>query len=691
MEKQEEEREVLEVVDKVKILKIINASKKGKSIKQIQKEIGENISQRAIKKILKELELEGKILIRNSKAYSIKKLNLIFGEFEKKKNYGFVNDIFIPPKWSNLAISGDLVIVKPIKKENGKIVGKIIKIVKKKHLFIGTYRNKKVYPDDKSLGISIEITKKSKKLKIEENSKVLFRLIRGKKLKASIVEVIGKIDEPDVDLKVVIKTYDLPMNFSKEVESEVDKIPENINFKNRLDLTNELIYTIDPIDAKDYDDAISVKKEGNYYILGVHIADVSHYVKFNSVIDLEARKRGTSVYLLNFVIPMLPHKLSNYLASLQPLKNRYAFSVIMKINKKGEIVETTFFKSIINSKARLTYEDAQALLENKEPWTGISKFADEGYIKIIRENLKLAEELSEIIREKRESEGSLDFDLPEPYFIFDENKNIINIIPKIRLKTHRIIEDFMISANVSVANFFSKNNIPAIYRIHDRPDPKKIKNFIIIAQNLLNIPISIPEKITSLEISKILKMVKNSDNEDLLTYLLLRSMARARYSIKNIGHFGLALKNYTHFTSPIRRYPDLMVHRILYSALKNKIDRSDEFLEMLEDIANHCSNMEEKADNAEWDLWEYKKLEFMKNKIGEIFEGVISGFSDEGIFVEIKEHLVEGIIKLDNIRIDENRYIAYVNGKTYKLGQKINVKVVKVIKEFKKLILDFAQ
>jgi ribonuclease R len=186
-------------------------------------------------------------------------------------------------------------------------------------------------------------------------------------------------------------------------------------------------------------------------------------------------------------------------------------------------------------------------------------------------------------------------------------------------------------------------------------------------------------------------MVKNSDNEDLLTYLLLRSMARARYSIKNIGHFGLALKNYTHFTSPIRRYPDLMVHRILYSALKNKIDRSDEFLEMLEDIANHCSNMEEKADNAEWDLWEYKKLEFMKNKIGEIFEGVISGFSDEGIFVEIKEHLVEGIIKLDNIRIDENRYIAYVNGKTYKLGQKINVKVVKVIKEFKKLILDFAQ
>ncbi|MEO0220056.1 MAG: ribonuclease R [candidate division WOR-3 bacterium] len=670
------------------IYKFIDSSKKAKTLKQIIKKIG--VPKEQVSKILKELELEGKIFKKYGKYYSLNKLGLIFGIFEKKKNYGFVNDIFIPPRYVNSAISGDLVIVKPLRKTEKRTVGKIIKIVKKKDLFIGTYKNNKIYPDDKTISTSLKLVKKSRKLKIEDNTKVLFRLLRGKKLRAEIVEIIGKIDEPDVDVKVVIKTYNLPLSFDKEVELEVEKIPEKVILtKNRIDLRDELIYTIDPIDAKDYDDAISVKKEKDYYILGVHIADVSHYVKFNSYLDLSARERGTSVYLVDFVIPMLPEKLSNYLASLQPSKDRYAFSVIMKINKYGEIIEAKFFKSVINSKARLTYEDAQALIENKEPYTGRSQFYNESYIEKIRENLKLALELSEIIREKRESEGSLDFDLPEPYFLKDEKGNIINIIPKIRLKTHMLIEDFMITANVAVANYFSKNNIPAIYRVHDRPDPRKIKNFITIARNLLNIDISLPEKITPLEISKILKLVKNSENEDLLTYLLLRSMAKAKYSVKNIGHFGLALKNYTHFTSPIRRYPDLMVHRILYSALKNKVNRSDEFIEMLEEIARHSSEMEERAENAEWDLWEYKKLEFMKDKVGEVFEGIISGFSDEGIYVEIKEHLVEGIIPVRDISIDENRYLAYSNSKVYKLGQKVNVKVIKVVKEFKKLVLNF--
>ncbi|MEO0143774.1 MAG: ribonuclease R [candidate division WOR-3 bacterium] len=673
---------------KREIYKFIDSSKKAKTLKQIIKKIG--VPKEQVSKILKELELEGKIFKKYGKYYSLNKLGLIFGIFEKKKNYGFVNDIFIPPRYVNSAISGDLVIVKPLRKTEKRTVGKIIKIVKKKDLFIGTYKNNKIYPDDKTISTSLKLVKKSRKLKIEDNTKVLFRLLRGKKLRAEIVEIIGKIDEPDVDVKVVIKTYNLPLSFDKEVELEVEKIPEKVILtKNRIDLRDELIYTIDPIDAKDYDDAISVKKEKDYYILGVHIADVSHYVKFNSYLDLSARERGTSVYLVDFVIPMLPEKLSNYLASLQPSKDRYAFSVIMKINKYGEIIEAKFFKSVINSKARLTYEDAQALIENKEPYTGRSQFYNESYIEKIRENLKLALELSEIIREKRESEGSLDFDLPEPYFLKDEKGNIINIIPKIRLKTHMLIEDFMITANVAVANYFSKNNIPAIYRVHDRPDPRKIKNFITIARNLLNIDISLPEKITPLEISKILKLVKNSENEDLLTYLLLRSMAKAKYSVKNIGHFGLALKNYTHFTSPIRRYPDLMVHRILYSALKNKVNRSDEFIEMLEEIARHSSEMEERAENAEWDLWEYKKLEFMKDKVGEVFEGIISGFSDEGIYVEIKEHLVEGIIPVRDISIDENRYLAYSNSKVYKLGQKVNVKVIKVVKEFKKLVLNF--
>ncbi len=681
----------MEVVTKLKnlIYKLVDSSKKPKTINQIIKKVEKEVLKKKVKQILKELEIEGKVVEIKGRFYSIKKNNLIFGEFDKKKNYGFVDNIFIPPKYVDSAISGDLVVVKPIKKEGDRWIGKIVKIVKKKELFIGTYKDDRIYPDDVSIANSLKLTKSSKKIKIENNTKVLFKLIRGKKLRASIVEVIGKIDEPDVDLKVIIKTYNLPLSFSKEVERELEKIEEEVLLRrNRVDLRDELIYTIDPIDAKDYDDAISVKKEDGYYILGVHIADIAHYVKFNSKIDLTARERATSVYLLDFVIPMLPHKLSNYLASLQPSKDRYAFSVIMRINSDGEIISSQFFKSVINSKARLTYEDAQALIENKLPHTGISQFSDDIYIKKIRENLKLALELSEIIREKREKEGSLDFDLPEPYFIRDEKGNIVNIVPKVRLKTHRLIENFMISANIAVANYLSRNNIPTIYRVHDRPDIRKIRSFIMIARNLLNLDISIPEKITSIEIARILNLVKGSENEDLLTYLLLRSMARAKYSTKNIGHFGLALKNYTHFTSPIRRYPDLMVHRILYAAIRNKIYKDDNFIELLEEIAKHSSFMEEKAEDAEWDLWEYKKLEFIKSKIGEVFEGIVSGFSYEGIFVEIKEHLVEGIVPFKNILIDENRYLAYVNNDIYKLGQKLFVKIVRVIKEFKKLILE---
>lgn len=688
MERQKEVLEVLEVViDKlrIRIYKIIHSSKKGKKMSEIHKLLKSKVSKSKLKSILKELEVEGKVFKKGNKFYSLKNLGLVFGVFRGKDGYGFVEDFIIPSRYRKGAISGDLVIVEPIEEGKIRTVGKIIKIVKRKELFIGTYRNGKVYPDDISIARSIKI---ENKVSLEDGVKVLFKVSRRRKLKAKIVEVIGKIDEPDVDLKVVIKTYNLPLSFEKEVEQEVEAISDKVVLsKNRLDLRDELIYTIDPMDAKDYDDAISIKKEGENYILGVHIADVSHYVRLNTNLDKSARSRATSVYLLDFVIPMLPYKLSNYLASLQPAKDRYAFSVIMKIDKYGNVLDRKFYKSVISSKARLTYEDAQEILENRKPKHEFTKFADDSYIGKVSENLKLARELSYILREKREKEGSLDFDLPEPYFVRNENGEIVDIIPKIRLDTHRIVEDFMILANMVVAEYFSKNNIPAIYRVHDRPNIKKIKNFIVIAKNILNIEIPMPEKITSLEISKILKKVKNSENEDLLTYLLLRSMAKAKYSTNNIGHFGLALKHYTHFTSPIRRYADLVVHRILYSSMKNKVNRSFDYIEELDEIAKHCSKMEEISEDAEWDLWESKKLDFMKNKVGEVFEAIVSGFSDDGIFVEIKEHLVEGIVPVDNINIDENRYLAYINSKVFTLGQKVKVKVIKVIKEFKKMTL----
>ncbi len=682
-----------------KIYRIIEESNKPLTVKQIAKKL----KTRNLKKVrlaLKDLILQGKVFEKKrGHYYSVKKAGFVVGEIERKPaGFAFLlvadgPDIFIPPNLVNGAVTGDIALVKPIRKtESGRIIGKVIGFVQRKVHFVGNYEDGYVIPDDKSLADRIKVLKKSIKKfgkRLENDVKVLFKLIRkGKRMRAEILEILGKKTDPDTDIKVVIKTHELPEEFPPKVLAEAEALPDEVVVsKKRLDLRDRLIYTIDPITAKDFDDAISVEKTDTGYILGVHIADVGFYVQWDTALDREARNRGTSVYLLNTVIPMLPHRISSYLASLKPNVDRYAFSVFMEMDRNGNLVSYKFARSVIRSKGRLAYEDAQSILEGGNVVTEVAEFAGEEEKRAIMENLKLALELAQKIRARRMEKGSLDFDLPEAEFVFDEEGNVIDIYPKERLDAHRLIEDFMISANVAVARFFSEKNLPTIYRVHDRPKKDRMERFVRIASGLLNIPMSLPEDITPLEIARILERVKGTKHEKLMTYLLLRSMARARYSIENKGHFGLALEHYLHFTSPIRRYPDLVVHRLLASALRKRPKKSEDWLLKLDTIANHSTLREEKADSAQWDIWDLKKIDFIQHHIGEQFEGVITGIVQEGVFVELIENLVEGFVPAKGLRMDADGITALdADGNRYRMGDRVVAKVLEADKDEKRVI-----
>ena len=687
-----------------KVYKVIEESSKPLTVRQIAKKLKvKNLKK--IRLALKDLMLQGKVFEkRRGYYYSVRKAGLVVGEIERKPaGFAFLlvsegPDIFIPPNLVNGAVSGDVALVKPIRKtEAGRIIGRVVGFVQRKLHFVGSYEDGYVIPDDKSLADRIKVLKKSIKKfgkRLENEVKVLFKLIRkGKRLRAEILEILGKKTDPDTDIKVVIKTHELPEDFPPKVLAEAEALSDEVVVsKRRLDLRDRLIYTIDPITAKDFDDAISVEKTETGYILGVHIADVGFYVPWDSALDREARNRGTSVYLLNTVIPMLPHRISSYLASLKPNVDRYAFSVFMEMDQEGNLLSYRFAKSVIRSKGRLAYEDAQSILEGGDVVTEVAEFAGEEEKKAIKENLKLALELAQKIRARRMEKGSLDFDLPEAEFVFDEEGNVIDIYPKERYDAHRLIEDFMISANVAVARFFSERNLPTIYRIHERPKKDRIERFIKIASGLLNMPISLPEDITPLEIARILERVKGTRHEKLMTYLLLRSMARARYSIENRGHFGLALENYLHFTSPIRRYPDLVVHRLLASALRKRPKKSGDWLLKLDTIANHSTLREEKADSAQWDIWDLKKIDFIRGHIGEEFEGIITGMVQEGIFVELVDNLVEGFVPIKGLRMDSDGITALdLEGNRYRMGDRVVAKVIEADKDEKKVIFSITK
>ncbi|MFN3505795.1 MAG: ribonuclease R, partial [Caldimicrobium sp.] len=472
-----------------------------------------------------------------------------------------------------------------------------------------------------------------------------------------------------------IYNYNLPQEFSEQVQKELNKLPEEVteqDFKGRIDLRDLPFVTIDGETARDFDDAIYVKKTAKGYKLWVAIADVSHYVKRKTHLDEEAYLRGTSVYFPVMVLPMFPPKLSNHLCSLNPFVDRLAMVVEITYNKKGDILKTDFYEAVIHSKARLTYTEVKKMLLDKDEAT-ISKY------KKIYPMLLEAGELAQILREKRIERGSLDFDLPEPEIIINLEGQIENIIKRERNLAHMLIEDFMIAANEAVAEFLTEKGYPFLYRVHDKPDENKIRDLLTFLP-LESEEISLEKEITPKFIQKFLEATQEHPLGYLYHHFILRSLKQAKYAPQNVGHFGLASSCYCHFTSPIRRYPDLVVHRTLKSALRKKKPPYKE--DELEEMGKHLSKQERLAEEAEREVLKKFQCFFMKDKVGETFEGIISGVTAFGFFVDLTEFLVSGIVRVvdlvDDYYVLDDKGISLIGkhtGKVFQIGQKVKVKI----------------
>ncbi|MBE7020293.1 MAG: ribonuclease R [Ruminococcaceae bacterium] len=646
-------------------------------------------------KLLHELLSEKKIILTKKKRYKYNRQNDLFqGVFTgHDKGFGFIScpefdkDFFVSPSDKKNALNGDVVRFKILSDAEGdkRTLAAVVEIVERKNItVVGTYiKNKNfgfVIADDKKFDKDIYIPGKNRST-ANDGDKVVCTILdygkNGKNPEGIITEVLGDFFEDGNDVLSVIKKYELPYIFPPKVMKEVECISSGISEKelqDRVNLTEKMIITIDGADAKDLDDAISVEKNSdNTYTLGVHIADVSHYVKEGTSLDKEAYKRGTSVYLADRVVPMLPKELSNGICSLHPDVLRLTLSVFMKINNKGEIVDYDFVSSYIKSKYRLTYDFVTKVLEDNEGCP------DE--LKMLLHNMK---ELALLLRCKRQKRGSLDFDFPECKIIYDENNFPVDIKRYSMTIANNIIEEFMLLANETVAEHIYWQNYPLIYRIHEQPDPDKIDKFKIFIKNMGYVFKVSHEEIHPKSYLDLLEKIKGDKNERIIQTVMLRSLMKAKYSPENKGHFGLASKFYCHFTSPIRRYPDLIVHRVLKDSITGKIDeaRIDFFDAFISKASEHTSERERIAESAERDTVDIKKAEYMMEKIGEEFEGVISSVTNFGIFVEL-DNTVEGLVRYEYMRddyyiYDDTNYIAIGErtGKKYKIGDGVMVRVI---------------
>ncbi len=625
-----------------------------------------------------------------------------------ERGFGFVivedqeDDIYIAKEDSKDAFSGDRVLVKLKKKSNGaRQEGIILKVIEhKKDTLVGTFQKNKnfgfVIPDDKKLCRDIFISKKNFG-NARNNHKVLVQITKypqkGKKAEGKILEVIGNVNEAGIDMLSLIKDYDLPYRFPKDVVKEAQKFGDKINpndIAGRVDLRGKYdIFTIDGEDAKDLDDAVCVQKlENGNYKLDVHIADVSHYVQENTLLDKEALLRGTSIYMLNRVIPMLPRELSNGICSLNEGQDRYTLSVSMEIDNKGKIISSEVYKGIINVTRRMSYKDVQAILDNSNEEI-VTKYKD--YIA----DFKLMEELAKILKEKRITKGYLNLDIPESKIILDQDGYAIDVCKYETTFANEIIEQFMLAANETIAEKFYWLKAPFIYRVHEEPDIEKVNELNKLLFNF-GYKIHVKEgKIYPAEFSKILKEVEGKPEEKIVSNMILRTLKVAVYDSENKGHFGIVSKYYCHFTSPIRRYPDLFIHRIISKYLKNDYTMSEKQVEfynkVAENDAKQSSDREKIATQVERDSIDIKKAEYMSKKIGEQYEGIISGVTQFGVFVEL-ENTVEGLIRFENLGDEYYEYdadhkilIGERTKETFKIGDKINIEVIDANKQEKRI------
>lgn len=649
--------------------------------------------------ILGNLEMKMKIQKNRKNQYRIAEKVYYDGIYRKNaKGFGFVkieneeDEIYIAKTNSSNALNGDEVLIEIIEEKNKvkKAEGKIVRILKhEKDTVVGIFQNNKnfgfVVPDDKNFGTDIFISKKNFG-KAKTNHKVLVQITKypekTKKAEGKIIEVLGNVNETGVDMLSLIKEHKLPSIFPEQVVEEAKKCGNKVDeqdIKNRIDLRNEVIFTIDGAEAKDLDDAIGIKKiENGNYKLSVHIADVSYYVKPNSLLDQEALVRGTSIYMLGRVIPMLPRELSNGICSLNAGEDRFTLSCTMEIDKNGNVKSSEIYKAVINVTERMTYTDVQKILDNSE--VEIVK----RYEKYIDE-FKLMEELALILKQKRLEKGYLNLDIPESKIELDSEGRAINISKYETTFANEIIEQFMLIANETVAEKFFWLDAPFIYRVHETPDYEKVQE---LNKFLFNFGLKIKankDNIYPKEFAKILEEIKGKDEEKVVSHLLLRTLKVARYEDINKGHFGIASKYYCHFTSPIRRYPDLFIHRIICKYLEENYDVNEKFIEeykkQAEERAKQSSEREKIATKVERESEDIKKAEYMENRIGEKYEGMISSVTSFGVFVEL-DNTVEGLIRFEDLGNeyfiydeDRKRLIGERSNIVYKIGDKVKIRV----------------
>ena len=654
--------------------------------------------------VLGELELELKIQKNRKNRYKLVDKVYYDGIYRKnQKGFGFVrlegeeDEIYISKENSLDALNGDRVLIEIIEEKNKvkNAEAKVVRILKhEKDTVVGIFQNNKTFgfvvPDDKNFGTDIFIAKKDFG-KARNNHKVLVKITKypqnGKNAEGKIIEVLGNVNEAGVDMLSLIKEYNLPSVFpepvveeAKECGTEVDKndIPNRVDFRDRN------IFTIDGEDAKDLDDAVRVEKLNNgNYKLEVHIADVSYYVKEGSLLDQEALLRGTSIYMLGRVIPMLPRELSNGICSLNAGEDRFTLSCIMEIDQKGNIITSEILKGIINVAERMSYNDVQAILDNSD------EKVIKRYSKYIKE-FKLMEELAQILKNKRLEKGYLNLDIPESKIELDIDGKVKNISKYETSFANEIIEQFMLSANEAVAEKFYWLEAPFIYRVHEKPDLEKIQE---LNKFLFNFGLKIKankDNIHSKEFSKTLEEVKGKEEEKVVSNLILRTLKLARYEAENKGHFGIASKYYCHFTSPIRRYPDLFIHRVISEYIENNYDIPEKWIETYEkyakDRANQSSEREKVATKVEREAEDIKKAEYMESRIGEEYEGIVSSITSFGMFVQL-ENTVEGLIRFEDLGDeyfiydeDRKRLIGEKTNKIYKIGDKVEIRVKKASK-----------
>ena len=647
--------------------------------------------------VLQALMDEGRIMVTSKGKYQIGDGTFVTGTFiSNERGFGFVevpdraDDVFIPESKTKGAFLKDRVLVRLGASVKGKRQeGEIVKILE--HIIttvVGIYDKADnfgfVIPDNHKIGADIFVPKERSKGAMDGH-KVVCEITsygNGKNHpEGKIVEILGHVNDPGVDILSIVKGFGLPMEFPEKVMQQAERIPEEVSeadMSGRRDLRNVTMVTIDGEDAKDLDDAVSLSWSDDHYFLGVHIADVTNYVQENSALDWEAFERGTSVYLVDRVIPMLPHRLSNGICSLNMGVDRLALSCLMTIDKKGQIVDYEIMPSVICVDQRMSYTSVKKILEDHDP-EEIMKY--EALVPMFEK----MEELSGLLRQRRYKRGAADFDFPESKIILDEEGMPIEIKAYERNVATKIIEDFMLAANETVAEHFFWTETPFVYRTHDKPDPDKVKKLSeFISHFGYHIKVS-GEEVHPKEYQKLLKKVEGTPEEALISRLTLRSMKQARYSPECSGHFGLACKYYCHFTSPIRRYPDLQIHRIIKEQLRGKLDdkRISHYKDRLPLVSKQSSERERRAEEAERETVKLKKVAYMENHLGDVFDGIISGVTSWGVYVEMS-NTVEGMIRVSDLpydfyEYDENAYslTGKDSGRRYCIGQLMRVRVIR--------------